>query len=89
MSKVVDFKLNLPGLTQLMKSPEMQAILAQKGAQVAATANGSAQSDRASYSTSTKTINWIAVTTVRADNGAAVHDNLENNTLLKALGSAK
>ena len=85
----IKFELNSEGVTALMKSPEMQAILAQKGAQVAATANGSAQSDRASYSTSTKTINWIAVTTVRADNGAAVHDNLENNTLLKALGSAK
>ena len=88
MSKV-DFKLNLPGLNQLMKSPEMQSVLAEKGAQVAASANGNAQSTRASYSASTKTINWIAVTTIRADNGAAVHDNLENNTLLKALGSAK
>ena len=89
MSKEIDFKLDLPGLNQLMKSPEMQAILAQKGAQVAAAANSNAQSSRAHYSTDTKTINWIAVTTVRADNGAAVHDNLENNTLLKALGSAK
>ena len=88
MSKV-DFKLNLRGLNQLMKSPEMQAILAEKGARVAASANGSAQSTRAHYSTDTKTIKWIAVTTVRADNGAAVHDNLENNTLLKALGGAK
>ena len=87
MSKV-DFKLDLPGLNQLMKSPEMQSILAQKGAQVAAAANSSAQSSRAQYSASTKTINWIAVTTVRADNGAAVHENYENNTLLKALGSA-
>ena len=88
MSKV-DFKLNLPGLNQLMKSPEMQAILAEKGARVMATANGSAQTHDAQYSMDTKTINWIAVTTIRAENGAAIHDNLERNTLLKALGSGK
>ena len=84
-----DFKLNLPGLNQLMKSPEMQSILTEKGARVMATANSNAQTRDAQYSMDTKTINWIAITTVRADNGAAIHENLENNTLLKALGSGK
>ena len=81
----VDFKLNLPGLNQLMKSPEMQAILTEKGAEVMARANGNAQISDAQYSMDTKTINWIAVTTVRADNNEAVAENYNNNTLLKAL----
>lgn len=86
----VDFKLNLPGLNQLMKSPEMQSILSEKGAEVMARANANAQISDAEYSMDTKTINWIAVTTVRADNGAAVYENYENNTLLKSLlGGAK
>lgn len=89
MSKV-DFKLNLPGLNQLMKSPEMQSILTEKGAEVLARANGSRTRSDSEYGMETKTINWIAVTTVRAENGDAVYENLENNTLLKALlGGAK
>lgn len=82
----VKFKLDLPGLNELMKSPEMQSILSEKGGQVMARANSIAQDNDAKYSMSTKTINWIAVTTVRADNSAAIRENLDNNTLLKALG---
>ena len=89
MSKV-NFKLNLPGLNQLMKSPEMQSILSEKGAEVMARANSNAQIPDAEYSMNTKTINWIAVTNIRAENGAAVLENLERNTLLKSLlGGAK
>lgn len=88
MSKV-KFELDLPGLNQLMKSPEMQSILTEHGNRVMQAANGGAQVHGSQYSMDTKTINWIAVTTVRADNGAAVRDNYENNTLLKALGSGK
>ena len=88
MSKV-DFKLDLPGLNQLMKSPEMQSILTEKGAKVMSTANGIAQDKDAKYGMDTKTINWIAVTRVRAENSAAIKENLENNTLLKALYGGK
>lgn len=88
MSKV-KFELNLPGLNELMKSPAMQGILNEKGAQVAASANGIKQIDEAEYGFDTRTINWIAVTTIRADNGAASADNYQNNTLLKALGGGK
>lgn len=81
----VDFKLNLPGLNELMKSPEMQSILTEKGAEVMARANGNVQIPDARFSMDTKTINWIAVTTVRADNNEAIAENLRNNTLLKSL----
>jgi len=85
MSKV-KFDLNLPGLNELMKSGAMQSILTEKGQRVAASANASATVKDARYGMDTKTINWIAVTTVRAENSEAVRDCLENNTLLKALG---
>lgn len=88
MSKV-KFELNLPGLNELMKSGAMQSILNEKGMTVASAANSMKQIDEAEYGMDTKTINWIAVTTIRADNGAAVADNYQNNTLLKALGGGK
>ncbi|MBQ1571989.1 MAG: hypothetical protein IIZ78_12735 [Clostridiales bacterium] len=88
MSKV-KFELNLPGLNELMKSGAMQSILNEKGAAVAASANGMKQIDEAEYGFDTKTINWIAITTIRANNGAAVADNAQNNTLLKALGGGR
>lgn len=85
MSKV-EFELNLPGLNALMKSPEMQAILTEHGARVMNTANSNAQMKGATFTMNTKTINWIAVTNVRAENGIGIQENLEHNTLLKALG---
>lgn len=78
--------LNLPGINKLMKGPEIQAILNGYGTRVMNGANSMASSSKAEYGMDTKVIRWIAVTTVRADNSAAVHENLENNTLLKALG---
>lgn len=79
------FKLNLTGLNELMKSSQMQAVLSEKGEQVMQRANSSAQDPDAKYSMETKTLNWIAVTTVRANDGAAIRENMENNTLLKSL----
>lgn len=84
MSKI-KFDLNLQGLNELMKSEQMQEILSEKGAQVMQRANDSAQNPAAEYSMETKTVNWIAVTTVRANDGVAIRENLENNTLLKSL----
>lgn len=85
MSKV-DFKLNLPGLNQLMKSAEMQNILTEKGREVMSRAYSMSQVPDSEYSMDTKAIRWIAVTNVRAENYEARKDNYENNTLLKALG---
>lgn len=84
MSKV-KFRLSLKGLNELMKSEEMQTILTEHGQRVMETANSNAGYKNAKYGMDTKTIRWIAVTTVRADNATAVSDNLKNNTLLKAL----
>lgn len=79
-------ELNLQGINELMKSAEVQAVLQEEGQKILARANSLKQAAGAQYGMSTKAINWIAVTTVRADNGEAVLDNLQNNTLLKARG---
>ena len=86
MSKKVDFKLNVQGLNQLMKSPEMQSVLDQHGAKVEQTANANATDPDAKYSRSIFVGRYVAISQVRADNGEAIHENLETNNLLKSLG---
>ncbi len=83
MSKV-KFELNLPGLNQLMKGPEMQSILQAKGSEVASRAQSMCPEGK--YSVRTYPINWIAVCNVSAENREAIQDGYEHNTLLKALG---
>lgn len=80
------FKLDIKGLNELMKSSEMQAVLDEKGAKIQARAQASAKDSKAEYSRSIWVGNWIAASQVRADNPEAIHENLENNTLLKAMG---
>ena len=76
-----DFELNLPGLNELMKSPEMQAVLTQAGNAVASAAGGD-------YGVRTHVASFVAITNVYPDSAKAAKDNFENNTLVKALGAA-
>ena len=79
MSKV-RVKLNLAGVNELMKSPEIQAACeAASDAVAAAAGNG--------YGVRTHLANYVAITNVYADSAAARRDNAKNNTLLKAVGS--
>ena len=87
MGKKVDFKLKLRGLNQLMKGPEIQAVLDQKGQQIQAAAES--MSNGGEFETETKPLKWIAVTTVRAKDHKAIKSSYEDNTLLKAMGSVK
>lgn len=79
MSKV-EFELNLAGLNELMKSPEMQAHLKQCGASVAGAAGRE-------YETQTYVLNYVAVQNVWPASSKAALDNYRHNTLTKALGS--
>jgi len=79
------FELDIKGLNALMSGPDMQAILDEKGAQVQARAEASAQDPDARYSRSIWVGRQIAASQVRADNPEALHENLKNNTLLKAV----
>lgn len=81
MANNVKFKLNLPGLNELMKSSEMQSALREAG-QTVANAAGS------DYASSVHTANWIAIANVYPDSKRAASENFKENTLLKAVGSA-
>ena len=81
MAKKVEFKLDINGLRELMKGPEMQAVLDEAGAAVASAAGGD-------YGYRTHVANYVAITNIFPESKEAAHDNYENNTLIKALGSA-
>ena len=75
----VEFKLDLAGLNELMKSGEMQAVLEEYGQQVAGRAGGD-------YGVRVHTASFVAIANIYPDSQEAAKDNYENNTLLKALG---
>ena len=86
MSDKLKVKLNLAGVNELMKREELQTMMQSLGEQIASRAEGMSADPKAEYEAKTKTLNWIAVTNVRAANHEAFVENLENNTLLKAMG---
>lgn len=81
MAKHVEFELNIAGLRELMKGPEMQAALQEAGDAVASSAGGD-------YGVRVHVADYVAIANVFPDSKEAAKDNYENNTLLKALGSA-
>lgn len=76
----VKIKLNLPGLNELMKSPEIAEAVLEAGQAVA-------QAAGPEYAAEVHTANWIAIANVYPDSKEAAHDNFKDNTLLKAIGS--
>ena len=80
MANNVKFKLNLPGLNELMKSSEMQEALLEAG-------NAVAHSAGSDYAAEVHVANWIAISNIYPDSKQAAHENFKDNTLLKALGS--
>lgn len=80
MANNVKFKLNLPGLNELMKSAEMQEALIEAGQAVASAAGDD-------YAAEVHTANWIAISNVYPNSKHAAHENYTSNTLLTALGS--
>lgn len=85
----VKFKLNLKGLNELMSGPAMQAELDQRGAAVEAAAKANAKNPKAEYTRQIWVGNWICASNIQADNSEAIAENLDNNTLLKALNAGK
>lgn len=81
----VTFKLEIGGLNKLMKSSNMQEILNNAGERVATAAGGGEYK----YIHSTHVATWTALGDVAVANKKAAEDNADNNTLLKALGSAR
>ena len=79
MSKV-KIELNSDGIKELLKSPEMQSILSQHGADKARQAG-------AGYESAVHVYKTRAVANVFPNTAEANRDNMENNTLLKVIGS--
>lgn len=76
----VQFELNLPGLNELMKSPEMESILDAAGAAVASAAGPD-------YGHRVHQASFVAICNVYPDSKEAAKENYEENTLLKAIGT--
>lgn len=76
----VKFELNLAGLNELMKSSEMQNVLEGAAAQAVNNAGDG-------YDSRVHVANWVAIANVYPVTRAAAKNNLENNTLLRAVGS--
>ena len=81
MAKDVEFKLNLLGLNDLMKSSEMQSALLKAGQTVAGIAGEG-------YAAEVHVANYIAISNVYPDTKESAKENYEDNTLLKALGAS-
>lgn len=86
MSKV-KFKLNLKGLNEVMKSPELQSLMQESGERIRNAA--ASMSNGGQFETQTKPIRWIAVTDVRVKDKKAMKAVLEDNVLNKALNAGK
>lgn len=78
----VDFELNLAGLNELMKSPEMVSILESATSQVASAA-GPGFGRRVGQGS------FAAIGNVFAEDKEAASKAYKENTLLKALGNAR
>lgn len=77
------FELNLPGLNELMKSPEMTGIL-NDAAQKIASAAGPGYEVEAAHP-----ISFVGIAAVHARSAKARRDCLETNALIKTAGSVK
>lgn len=76
----VEVKLNLKGINEVMKSPEIQAACEEAGRAVA-------QAAGSDYGTSSGTINYIAYCNVYPDSKDAAKENFKENTILKAVSA--
>lgn len=76
----VKFELNLAGLNELMKSSEMQSVLESAAAQAVSNAGDG-------YGSRVHVANWVAIANVYPATRQAAKENLNDNTLLRAVGS--
>lgn len=78
MSKSFKFELNRSGVRELLTSPEMKAICAEKASEIVSRCG-------AGYGSDTYTGKNRVNAMVYASTSEAKQDNQENNTILKAL----
>lgn len=81
------FELNRSGVRELLRSEEMQSVLSEFADLVQTNAQN--QSGQSGYDKSIFVGKNRANASVHAETATAKRDNYKNNTLLKALGSAR
>ena len=86
MSKKIDFELDINGLRELMKSSEMQTVLAEAGEEVANIASN--MSDGEPYGVRPRVATWVAIANIYPDSETAQKMNSDMNIALKALTSS-
>lgn len=74
----IRFELNSDGVRELLQSSEMQSALGSIASDIQLRCGDG-------YNTDVVVMNTRAIASVYADSQEAMNDNLENNTLLKAL----
>lgn len=77
----VNFKLNIKGLNELMKSPEMEAALEEAGNAVARAANGN-------YGVRVHQATWVAIANVYPEDKESARKALKNGALTRALSAS-
>lgn len=86
MSKKIDFELDINGLRELMKSGEMQTVLAEAGEEVANIASN--MSGGEPYGVRPHVATWVAIANIYPDSETAQKMNSDMNIALKALSSS-
>lgn len=81
----VKIELNLRGINEVMKSPEIQAAVQAAGEAVASAASGMSGE---AFAAQTHLANWVAIANVYPDSAKAARSNFRDNTLVKAVGAA-
>ena len=79
----VKFELDLKGLNELMKSPEMQGILNDAAQKIAGAAGDGYEVETA------HPIQFVAIASVRAATYDSYYDAMENRTLENAVGGVR
>lgn len=77
---MIDVKLNSAGIREFLRSEPVRDLVQRRGEAVAARAGGN-------YETQTVMVSKKYIAVVRPADAQARRDNLENNTLLKAIGA--
>lgn len=78
---VKKFELNMAGLNELMKSPEMEAVLESAGQSVARIAKGN-------YGVRAHQATWVAIANVYPEDKESAQEALKNGALTRALSAS-
>lgn len=76
MSKAIKFELDKPALTAFFKGPEVNSLLNEAAAKIAAAAGGDGYDIEPAHP-----IRWVSIASVRAVTYDTYYDALENKTL--------